>query len=136
MAPNSPPQKLVLDVDKIKALLKQLPHSLPEALKTGQIAVVINGQQRETTWETCNYRLDQLFAEDCICRDEQGCFCHITRGQYRMTLVGAYLHLLVSDKDMHKGMQNFWDLLDLKVQRILAELRYLWYVVIAVAVQE
>ena len=61
---------LELLVDKIIALTKILPKSVPEATCKDHIYEVMTTVTGDSLWETFNRRFDILFGEDC--RDQEG----------------------------------------------------------------
>lgn len=75
--------------------------------------------ERDTPHETFNRRFDALFAEDC--RDSDGRLHHVRQGKLGMGLVVQYLSKI--------DWTSFpLDLVELKLQRLIIELKHLQYV--------
>ena len=89
---------LELLVDKIIALTKILPKSVPEATRKDHIYEVMTTVTGDSLWETFNRRFDILFGEDC--RDQEGQLHLIRRGKSGMHAVGNYLRTVVNDNQM------------------------------------
>jgi hypothetical protein len=107
-------------VKNIASLSKVLPQSIQQGTKEDKIWCVMNAGERDTAHETFNRRFDAMFGEDC--RDSSGRLLHIRRGKLGMGLVTSYL----SEIDW---AQDFpLDIVELKLQHLLEELRHLQYV--------
>jgi hypothetical protein len=108
-----------LAVKEIGALSTSLADSVPKGSKDDKLWLVMNSAEGETPHETFNRRFDALFAEDC--RDSSGRLHHVRQGKLGMGLVVTYLSKL--------NWANFpLDLVDLKLQRLITELKLLQYV--------
>jgi hypothetical protein len=103
-------------VAEICTLANALPLSVPNGSKDDKIWAVMNSDDGETPHETFNKRFDAMFGEDC--RDVHGRLHHIHRGKIGMGLVCSYLtNLDWTDFPL--------DLAEIKLQRLLAELKQL-----------
>jgi hypothetical protein len=107
-------------VKNIVSLSIVLPQSIQQGTKDDKIWSVMNAGVRDTAHETFNRRFDVLFGEDC--RDSSGRFPHIRKGKLGMELVASYL----SEIDWAHGFPL--DIVEIKLQRLLTELRHLQYV--------
>jgi hypothetical protein len=114
-------------MSEIKALVKNittlsnaLPLSIQQGTKDDKIWSVMHADERDTAHETFNRRFDALFGEDC--RDASGRLLHIRRGKLGLGLVTSYL----SKIDWAHGFPL--DLVEIKLQRLLTELKELQYV--------
>jgi hypothetical protein len=114
-------------MSKIKALVKNittlsntLPLSIQQGTKDDKIWSVMHADERDMAHETFNRRFDALFREDC--RDASGRLLHIRRGKLGLGLVTSYL----SKIDWAHGFPL--DLVEIKLQRLLTELKELQYV--------
>jgi hypothetical protein len=107
-------------VKDITTLSNALPQSIKQGTKDDKIWAVMNAGERDTAHETFNRRFDALFREDC--RDASGRLLHICRGKLGLGLVTSYL----SKIDWADGFPL--DIVELKLQRLLMELRHLQYV--------
>jgi hypothetical protein len=107
-------------VKEITTLSNSLPSLVQQATKDDKIWCVMNTDQGETAYETFNRRFDAMFGEDC--RDSAGRLQHVRKGKFGMNVVCLYL----SKCDWADGFPL--DLVDIKLQRLLAELRHLRYV--------
>lgn len=107
-------------VKDITTLSGSLPSLVPLATKNDKIWSVLNSEPRDTAHETFNRRFDALFGEDC--RDSAGRLQYIRNGKLGMGLVCAYL----SKCDWSDGFPL--DLVEIKLQRVLSELKYFQYV--------
>jgi hypothetical protein len=101
-------------VKDISTLSVSLSDSVPKGTKDDKIWTVMNLEERETPHETFNYRFDALFAEDC--RDLDGHLHYVCQGKFGMGIVVSYL-----SKINWAGFPL--DLVDLKLQRLLGELK-------------
>jgi hypothetical protein len=79
----------------------------------------MNAEERDTPYETFNWRFDALFAEDC--RNSDGRLHHVCQGKLGMGLVVSYL----SKTNWALGFPL--DLVELKLQRLITELKHLQY---------
>jgi len=107
-------------VKEVATLSANLPPSVQQATKEDKIWCVINSDRRDTAHETFNRRFDALFGEDC--HDSAGRLHHIRKGKLSMGLVCVYL----SKCDWSDGFPL--DLVEIKLRRIITELKYLQYV--------
>lgn len=108
-----------LAVKEIGTLSASLADSVPKGSKDDKLWLVMNSAEGESPHETFNRRFDALFAEDC--RDSSGRLHHVRQGKLGMGLVVTYLSKL--------NWANFpLDLVDLKLQRLITELKHLQYV--------
>ena len=79
----------------------------------------MNSPEGEVPYETFNRRFDVLFGEDC--RDLHGRLHYVRQGKHGMGLVVSYLSKI--------DWTDFpLDLVELKLQRLIAELQHLQYV--------
>jgi len=106
-------------VKSITTLSNSLPPSVPKGTTRDKIWTVMHLPEGETVYETFNRRFDALFAEDC--RSDDGRLYHIRQGKSGMGLVGSYLK-----KIDWSGLPL--DLVEIKLQRLVTELKYLTYV--------
>ncbi|KAF8227734.1 hypothetical protein L208DRAFT_1295188 [Tricholoma matsutake] len=103
-------------VKDISALSSSLSDAVPKGSKDDKIWSVMNTKEGDTPHETFNHQFDALFGEDC--RDSGGCLHHVCQGKLRMGLVVSYLSKI--------NWTNFpLDLVELKLQRLVAELQHL-----------
>lgn len=107
-------------VKEITTLSNSLPPLVQQATKDDKIWSVMNTDEGETAYETFNRRFDAMFGEDC--RDSTGRLQHVRKGKFGMAVVCMYL----SKCDWADGFPL--DLVDIKLQRLVAELRHLRYV--------
>lgn len=108
-----------LAVKEIGTLSASLADSVPKGSKDDKLWLVMNSAEGESPHKTFNRRFDALFAEDC--RDSSGRLHHVRQGKLGMGLVVTYLSKL--------NWANFpLDLVDLKLQRLITELKHLQYV--------
>jgi hypothetical protein len=106
-------------VKEIGTLSNSLADSVPKGSKDDKIWSVMHTEECDTPHETFNRRFDVLFAEDS--RDSNGRLHYIRGGKLGMGLVVLYLSKL--------NWVGFpLDLVELKLQRLLTELKYLQYV--------
>jgi hypothetical protein len=80
----------------------------------------MNTEERDTPHETFNRRFDAMFSEDC--RDSDGHLHYVRQGKLGMGLVVSYL----SKINWATGFPL--DLVELKLQRLVTELKSLQYV--------
>lgn len=103
-------------VKKISALSSSLSDAVPKGSKTDKIWSVMNTEEGDSPHETFNRRFDALFGEDC--RDSHGRLHHVRQGKLGMGLVVSSLSKV--------DWTNFpLDLVELKLQRLIAELQHL-----------
>jgi hypothetical protein len=76
----------------------------------------MNTEERDTPHETFNRRFDVLFGEDC--RNPDGRLLHVRQGKLGMGLITSYLSRISWD-----GFPL--DIVELKLRRLLAELKLL-----------
>lgn len=107
-------------VKEIGTLSSSLADSVPKGSRNDKIWSVMNAGERDTPHETFNRRFDALFGEDC--RDSNGRLHHVRQGKLGMGLIVAYL----SKTDWTLGFPL--DLVEIKLQRLIAELKHLQYV--------
>jgi hypothetical protein len=107
-------------VKEITTLSNSLPPFIQQGTKDDKIWSVMNTDQGKTAHETFNRRFDAMFGEDC--RDPAGRLQHIRRGKLGMGLVCSYL----SKCNWVDGFPL--DLVEIKLQRLIAELTHLQYV--------
>jgi hypothetical protein len=105
-------------VKEIAILSNSLSDSVLKGCKDDKIWSVMNADERETPHKIFNQRFEALFAEDC--RDSDGRLHHIRQGKLGMGLVVLYL-----SKINWTGFPL--DLVELKLQRLITELRHLQY---------
>jgi hypothetical protein len=106
-------------VREISALSTSLSDAVPKGSKDDKIVSVMNTKEGDTAHETFNRRFDVLFGEDC--RDSHGRLYHVRQGKLGMGLVVSYLSKI--------DWTDFpLDLVELKLQRLKAELQCLQYV--------
>jgi hypothetical protein len=108
-------------VKEIGTLSLSLSDSVPKGSKDDKLWSVMNNKDSELAnpHETFNRRFDALFAEDC--RDSSGRLHHLRQGKFGMGLVVTYLSKM--------DWTSFpLDLVDIKLQRLVAELKFLQYV--------
>jgi hypothetical protein len=109
---------------ELKALVKILPRTVPLGTKRDRIYQVFDnipvpndvGQH----WETFNRRMDNLFGEEL--RDAAGRLLNVKRGPFGMDMVTKYF-----DEACQAG-NLMWDLVLIKVDRLVVELKFLTYV--------
>lgn len=106
-------------VKEIGVLSSSLSDAVPKGSKDDKIWSVMNSEERDTPHETFNQRFDALFAEDC--RDSDGHLHYVRQGKHGMGLVISYLSKI-------KWTDFPLDLVELKLQRLIAELKSLQYV--------
>ena len=107
-------------VKDITSLSNSLSDSVPQGSKDDKIYCVMNTEEHNTPHETFNRRFDVLFAEDC--RDSHGRLHLVRQGKLGMGLVVSYL----SKINWSTGFPL--DLVELKLQRLVTELKGLQYV--------
>ena len=106
-------------VKEISVLSLSLSDAVPKGSKDDKIWSVMNTEECDTPHETFNRRFDALFAEDC--RDSDGRLHHVRQGKLGMGLVVPYL--------LKINWASFpLDLVELKLQRLITELKHLQYV--------
>jgi hypothetical protein len=107
-------------IKDIGSLSNSLLDSVPKGSKDDKIWSVMNSEERDTPHETFNRRFDAMFAEDC--RNSDGRLHYVRQGKLGMGLVVSYL----SKINWTTGFPL--DLVELKLQRLIAELKILQYV--------
>jgi hypothetical protein len=106
-------------VKEITSLSLSLADSVPKGSKDDKIWSVLNADECDSPHEMFNSRFDALFAEDC--RDADGRLHHLRQGKLGMGLVVLYISKI--------NWADFpLDIVELKLRRLIAELRYLQYV--------
>jgi hypothetical protein len=121
--PLQSPHLKMCTVETIKQLVKEicmLLISLSDAISKGseddKIWSVMNTGEGDTSHETFNRRFDALFGEDCC--DSHGHLHYVRQGKLGMGLVASYLSKI--------DWTDFpLDLVELKLQRLTAELQHL-----------
>jgi hypothetical protein len=108
-------KSLVMEIGTLSNFLSD---SVPKGSKDDKLWSVMNTKDSELAnpHETFNRRFDALFAEDC--RDSSGRLHHLRQGKLGMGLVVTYL----SKTDWTSFPL---DLVDIKLQRLVAELKFL-----------
>jgi hypothetical protein len=105
-------------VKEISSLSASLSDAIPKGSKHDKISSVMNSMERDTPHETFNGRFDALFGENC--RDSHGRLHYVRQGKLGMGLVVSYLSKL--------DWTSFpLDIVELKLQRLIAELQHLQY---------
>ena len=103
-------------VKEIGSLSSSLSDTVPKGSKDDKISTIINSKEGDYPHETFNHRFDVLFGEDC--RDSHGRLLHVRQGKLGMNLVVSYLSKI--------DWADFpLDIVELKLQRLIAELRHL-----------
>lgn len=106
-------------VKEISTLSNSLSDSVPKGTKDDKIWSVMNTEERDDPHETFNRRFDAMFAEDC--RNSNGRLHHLRQGKFGINLVVSYL--------LKINWTNFpLDLVEIKLQRLITELKFLQYV--------
>ena len=106
-------------VKEIATLSNSLSDAVPKGSKDDKIWFVMDSEECENPHETFNRRFDALFAEDC--RDSNGRLHYLCQGKFGMGLVVSYL-----SKIDWTGFPL--DLVEIKLQRLITELKFLQYV--------
>jgi hypothetical protein len=113
----STPETIKQLVKVINALSSSLSDAVPKGSQDDKIWSVMNTKEGDTPHETFNRRFDVLFGEDC--RDSGGHLHHIRQGKLGMGLIISYLLKI-------DWLEDFpLDLVELKLQRLVDELKYL-----------
>lgn len=107
-------------IKDISSLSSSLLDSVPKGSKDDKIWSVMNSEEGDTPHETFNRRFDTMFAEDC--RNSDGRLHYVRQGKLGMGLVVSYLLKI----NWSTGFPL--DLVELKLQRLIAELKILQYV--------
>lgn len=110
-------------IGEISLLAAHLPSAIQEATRLDKICTVPRTVQGATTWETLNRVLDILFGDDV--RNEDGRLKNVRRGRLGLSAFCSYLQRTVQEG---KGLQPFWLLLDIKIERLLVEMKTVWSV--------
>ena len=105
---------------EIGTLSNSLGDSVQKASKNDKIWSVMNTEEHNTPHKTFNRRFDALFAEDC--HDSNGRLHHVRQGKLGMGLIVSYL------SKINWALGFPLDLVELKLQRLVAELKHLQYV--------
>jgi hypothetical protein len=113
-------------ISEIKALIKSLtalssnlPQSVQNGTKEDKIWRVMNMEEGETAHETFNRRFDAMFGEDS--RDAAGRLQYVRKGKLGLGCVCSYLSKI--------DWADFpLDIVEIKLQRLIAELKHLQYV--------
>lgn len=106
-------------VKEIGALSHSLSDAVPKGSKDNKIWSVMNMEECDTPHETFNRQFDALFAEDC--RDSDGHLHHVHQGKLGMGLVVPYLSKI-------NWASFLLDLMELKLQCLITELKHLQYI--------
>jgi hypothetical protein len=114
----------ILDIKTLVKLIATLSNSLPHTIKLGtkedKIWSIMNTEECDTAHETFNRHFDVLFREDC--RDAGSRLQYIHKGKFGLGRVCPYLSKI-------DWANNFpLDIVEIKLQRLVAELNYLQYV--------
>jgi hypothetical protein len=109
-------------VKEIGSLSNTLADSVLKASKEDKIWSVMNSEECDTPFETLNRRFDALFGEDCC--DSDGHMLYVCQGKLGTGLVVLYL-----SKVNWTGFPL--DLVEIKLQRLVTELKGLQYVLIS-----
>jgi hypothetical protein len=117
-------QTIVEDqVGHLKALVSALPSSVPSATEDGHIATVFTNipesEDPDDQWPVFNCRMDVLFGEDLR---KNGHILNVKRGPFGMDMVIQYAANAVRAGNL------FWEPAKIKLDRLLAEVQYLRYV--------
>lgn len=107
-------------VKEISTLSTSLLDSVLNGSKDDKIWSVMNTEELDTPHETFNRRFDAMFGEDC--RNSDGQLHYVRQGKLGMGLVVSYL----SKINWATGFPL--DLVELKLQRLVTELKSLQYV--------
>jgi len=107
-------------VKEIGTLSNSLADSMPKGSKNDKIWSVMNTEEHDTPHETFNRRFDALFAEDC--HDSDGRLHHVRQGKLSMGLIISYL------SKINWALGFPLDLVELKLQHLVAELKHLQYI--------
>jgi hypothetical protein len=119
---STPAATIRLLVKGISTLSNSLLDSVPKGSKDDKIWSVMNTEECDTPYETFNWRFDAMFAEDCHGRDSDSRLHHVRQGKLGMSLVVSYLSKINSTTGFPL------DLVELKLQRLITELKFLQYV--------
>jgi hypothetical protein len=106
-------------IHEITKLSSSLPASVPNGTQKDKIWRLMSGPEGDNVFETFNKRFDALFAEDAHCRNSDGRFHFLCKGNYGMDAVTSYL----SQVDWSSGVPL--DLVEIKLNRLVLELRHL-----------
>jgi hypothetical protein len=106
-------------VKEISSLSLSLADTVPKGPKNDKIWSVLNAEEHDSPHETFNSCFDALFTKDC--RNADGRLHHIRQGKLGMGLVVSYISKI--------NWADFpLDIVDLKLQWLIAELKHLQYV--------
>jgi hypothetical protein len=110
-------------IGRLKSLVSALPSSVPCATEDGRITTVFTNvpesQDPDNQWPVFDRRMDTLFGEDL---HVNGCLLNVTRGPFGMDMVIQYAAKAVQAGNL------LWEPVKIKLDRLLAEVRYLRYV--------
>ena len=106
-------------IKEIGTLSNSLSDCVPKGSKDDKIWSVMNTEECDSPHETFNRRFDAMFAEDC--RDSNGRLHYLRQGKLGLNLVVTYL-----SKVNWTGLPL--DLVEIKLQRLITELKFLQYV--------
>jgi hypothetical protein len=109
-------------IKNIITLSNDLPLSVPSGVKEDKIWTVMNAAQGDTAHEMFNKRFDAMFGEDC--RNSAGRLQYVRKGKLGLGLICSYLSSIDWADDFPL------DIVEIKLQRLLAELKQLQYVTI------
>jgi hypothetical protein len=112
-------------VKEIASLSNTLADSVPKATQDNKIWSVMHSDERDTVFETFNRRFNILFAEDC--HDSDGHLQHVRQGKHGMGLIVSYLSKI-------NWTGSPLDLVEIKLQRLLTELKCMQYVLLLLSV--
>ena len=109
-------------IKNIVTLSNNLPVSVPLGTKEDKIWTVMNMAEGDTAHETFNKHFDAMFGEDC--QNSVGHLQYIHRGKHGLGLICSYLSSI--------DWTDYFPLniVKIKLQRLLAELKQLQYVAI------
>lgn len=106
-------------IKEIGVLSNSLSDSVPKEDKEDKIWSVMNSKELENPHETFNRRFDAISTEDC--HDSHGRLHHLCQGKLGINLVVSYLSKI--------NWTTFpLNLVELKLQRLITELKFLQYV--------
>jgi hypothetical protein len=109
-------------VGRLKARVSLLRSSVPSATEDGRIATVFanipESEDPDDQWPVFNCRMDALFDEDLR---ENGRLLNVKKGPFGMDMVVQYAANAVRAGNL------LWELAKIKLDRLLAEVRYLRY---------
>ena len=112
-------------VKEITSISNTLADTVPKATQDDKIWSVMHSNKRDTVFETFNCRFDILFAEDC--RNSDGRLHHVCQGKHGMGLIVSYLSKI-------DWTGSPLDLVEIKLQWLLTELKCMQYVLLSLSV--